>query len=358
MKVLAVAGDAGGASALRPVIRHLLKDRVPVTCLAYAEAFGLWEADGLHPKPVDGADLSSCDRLLLGTSVNKDQWELRCILQAQAGRIPTLSVLDFWVHYRERFTVQDGRMVLPGAIAVMDDQAKREMVELGFPQERLHITGQPAFDDLKSYEDPDTRKQASAEVRRLGDCREQEICILYVSQPLSQLWSREQLGFDEHEVFADLVQSLNSVLAKRSVRACLLVKLHPRECRDAVSFPETQLSHLRVSVIDAMGIDPRWLVLGSDLVCGMNSILLMDACLLRRPVLSYQPQIRIADSLPANRHGWSRAVYDRSKLESELDNELFGRDVLAEQRISSTKTGFVGGATERVVSLLEVAVAG
>src|SRR5207249_7377520 len=123
----------------------------------------------------------------LGTSVGPDQRELRVIGEARERRVPTLSVLDFWSHYRERFTSGDGAFILPQAIAVMDQQARHDMVAIGFPGGRLHVTGHPAFDELGRYDAPAARARGQARVRELAGCDPSDLCILYVSQPLSQL---------------------------------------------------------------------------------------------------------------------------------------------------------------------------
>ena len=354
MNVLAVAGDAGGANAVAPVIRQLLEMAgVTVTCRAYAAAAHLWDTAGFNPQPVRQPDLGSCDRLLLGTSVNQDQWELQFILEAKARRIPSLCVLDAWINYRERFLFGDGRTVLPEVIAVMDEYACHAMLNEGFPSECLRVTGQPAFDDLAPFDHPEAVERARNEVNHLVGIRDHELRILYVSQPLSQLWSKEVLGFHEREVLVDIVQALERVLQSHAVKASLLVKLHPRDSRESVLIPKCQSSYLRIAVIENNCLDPRHLVLGSDFVCGMNSTLLMEACLLKKPVISYQPNLQISDPLPTNLNGWSCAVRERATLESALEAELFDQKsktfrqgLLKHMRIS-------GGAAARIVKLLK-----
>src|SRR5918911_445050 len=301
MRILTVAGDAGGARALTPVIRRLLKSGAEVECCAYAAAIKIWASDSFETRPVFPVELTDYDKILLGTSVSAEKFELEIIRQARAVRVPTISVLDFWTNYRERFTAADGELVLPGAIAVMDERAREQMIALGFPAEILRVTGQPAFDELARY------RREAATVEETDGERRAVVSVLYASQPLSQLYSREQLGFDEREVWSDVAAALSEILSRCNRECILYFKPHPREA-DGDSPPMIDSAFLKTVIMDAFA-DPRRAALDCDLVVGMNSILLLEACFLSRPVVSYQPNLLLPDPLPSNERGWSRAVY-------------------------------------------------
>jgi hypothetical protein len=270
-------------------------------------------------------------------------------------QIPTASVVDFGAHYRERFMAADGSFVMPDAILVMDEHSKAEMIAGGFPPDRLHVTGHPGVDELSWYDDPAHRTEARTWVRALAGCAEDDLAILYISQPLSQLGNRETSGFDERDVFPVLAASLGRVLQRRSRRAALLVKLHPREAGQPFAAPADVPSCLTLRIIDDAACDPRTLVVGSDLVVGMNSIVLLDACLLRKAVVSYQPNLRGPDVLPSNRHGWSRAVYAPAPLDDVIDSELFDPATAESRARRLSQIAVSVGATDRVIDALNVA---
>lgn len=314
MKILAVAGDAGGARALQTVIHRLQKDGITVECYAYAAAIQIWEAEGFTPRTNFPQEIKQFDKILLGTTVSTEQNELVIIRQAQIADIPTVSVLDFWTNYRARFTTADGDFILPKAIAVMDEPARHEMIGLDFPKEILHVTGQPAFDELADY-------LIKNETNFLIDSG-QKIKILYVSQPLSQLYHRDKLGFDEYEAIQDVVNELAAILEKNKRHGILTLKLHPREADRTYNFQVSDLPFLEIVTAEAFD-NPRRVVQNSDFVIGMNSILLMEACIMEKPVISYQPNLRIPDPLPSNKYRWSKAIYQRQHLAAALENELF-----------------------------------
>jgi hypothetical protein len=350
VRILAVAGDAGGASALLPVVDRLRSDGAQVDCRAYRAAHGMWERAGLGPEPVAEYSLHGIDRVLLGTTVGPEQWELRIIQAARGRAIRTVSVLDFWEHYRERFTLPDGALVVPDVVGVMDERSLAQMIEAGFPPDAVVVTGHPALDDLARYDDPVLRARARHGLAALAEGDTADRYVTYVSQPLSELFTRDALGFTEGEVLEAVVDALTEVLERRSASVHLILKSHPRETR--FTAPRAHGSRLRVRVMAQHEMDVRHLVTASDLVVGMNSILLMEACLLHVPVVSYQPDLRISDPLPSNALGWSRAVTARVDLAEALDGELFDPAVRMERRRRLATVVRPGGATGRVTSLL------
>ena len=109
--MLAVAGDAGGARALGPVIRALRgRPGVAVEARAYGAAVEVWRSEGLEAQPIASDDPTGFDRVLLGTSFLRERWELRTLRRARKSGIESLVVVDFWSQYRERFTLPGGQL--------------------------------------------------------------------------------------------------------------------------------------------------------------------------------------------------------------------------------------------------------
>jgi hypothetical protein len=361
MNALVLAGDAGGARALVPVIRRLRETPgVSVECRAYAAAAVIWPAAGFDLEPIAPPRLDGADRVVLGTSVQPEQWELQYIRLAERAGIRTVSLLDHWQHYRERFMpppvgagfTDDGALVLPDAIGVMDERARAEMIAEGFPESRLVVTGQPAFDGLAEQGTAEAMAQARRRLQERVQASDDERLILYASQPLSQLYPEEALGFHERDVLGHLVEALGCVLERRGATAALVIKPHPREAGRPYRIPPVASSSLRPVVLDEPFASPRPLIAGSDAVVGMHSLLLLEACLLGRPVVSYQPRLRIADPLRSNEWGWSRAVYHREGLEAALEEELFDPAARAHRQRVLASVRLPGQATERIVDLV------
>lgn len=348
MKVLALAGDAGGVRAVSPVLRKLAaQPGITLQVQAYAAAVEIWRREGWPIAPVDIAAVASCDRVLLGTSWQPEQWELEAIATAAKAGIRNVSVLDSWVNYRVRFLNQRREFVLPDAIAVMDESARTEMLAEGFPAERLVVTGHPGFGELEEYSSAEAQATARKRLREALNLKPEASIFLFASQPISQMADGASWGYDERQVLADIIASLDATTEDHE--AVLLVKRHPRESGE-LALSKTASLIIRV-VDDALG-DYRELVAASDFVLGMNSNLLLEACLLGKHVVSYQPGLLRPDPLPSNRLGWSRAVTGRDALAPALAEEIFddSRRRSREELLRSLPRP--SGAAERVMRLL------
>lgn len=349
--VVAVAGDPGGAAALAPVVRALLDEgRYRVIPCAYAQAVSLWQSQGIAAIEAGGlaAALADADLLLAATSVNAENLELDAVAWAQSKGIPSLAVLDFWSNYRRRF-LADGRRVLADRLAVMDELARREMVDEGFPADRLVVTGQPAFDRLALAHDRFTPQRRSALRSGIGVEADARL-VLFVSQPFADIHgspeaARAALGFDEHEVLTLACAALSSLAHAHNVPIVLALRPHPREPDD--KFAEIQEDDFRVAIWKTQ--DQLEAALSADLVLGMNSALLYEATLMGRPVVSLQPGLKGLDPLPSNRSGRSIAVYDPDKLRTVLEKLLFGPDRKSADGVSSGSLPPAGCATAAVV---------
>ena len=158
----------------------------------------MWHRAGLQFEEIpEGVSEEDASRLLLdnraavlavGTSVNPVGLEKMFVRAAGRTGTPSLALLDFWSSYVSRFSEADGRLsYVPDLIAVMDERARTEMLELGFDRGHLVVTGQPAFDAL-----PSTRKGFSESermrIRRALGVGLDAMLVTFVSQPLAAVF--------------------------------------------------------------------------------------------------------------------------------------------------------------------------
>lgn len=367
IRVLAVAGDAGGAAALVPVLRRMnaAGGKWVLQVLAYRQARTVFaeaalvfhELGELADEEEAGRRLKDFrpDVLLTATSVNGVDWEKRLVAESRRSGIPSLAVLDFWSNYRARFADECDRLAfLPDRIAVMDDRARIEMAELGFPADRLVVTGQPAFDEWA--ERKAGAEEAAAAVRaRYGADDVRHKLVLFLSQPISDFYSSPALrarhpGYSEAEVFRAAAEALEQLARKRDLHITLLVRPHPRETR--LLAPEGALSaHVKLSRVDRDPIRP--LMMASDVVAGMTTVLLMEACFLGCVTVSMQPGLRGPDILPANRMGMTFSVYDPADTEAVLATALFDERARAEKKKAMADARPAQGSDRRVLEEIE-----
>jgi hypothetical protein len=361
---VAVAGDAGGANAVAPVVTALqTTEGYRVRGLAYRQARTVWARRGIVFEELseattteDAAQLLREARtalLLTGTSVNGVDLEKRFLAAARLQAVPSLAVLDFWSNYALRFADQDGSLVLlPDRIAIMDEQAREEMSAEGFPANLLAITGQPAFDGLVTCRQQATPARRAAVRAALGVAPDEQM-VLFASQPLAAFYGMDTRssaypGYTERTVLDTLVPALERITRRRGRRVVLVIRPHPRE--DAADLQRWRGQVLRIVLSEAG--DGREVALASDLVTGMSSMLLVEACLMGCIVVSLQPGLRSADPLPTNRQGLSRALYQESEVEPVLEGLLFDQQARADAVGRLRSDLFIPDAAERVVRLI------
>lgn len=335
--IVVICGDPGGTNAVIPVLLQLLAEgRANLRVFAYRQAVGILTKAGISYSVIDEGitEASIQDQIrkiqpaliLTGTSVNSVDLEKKFIQTAREMNFPTLAILDFWSNYTIRFSNEHGNMrYVPDKIAVMDKRAFSEMIDAGFSKETLIITGQPAFDTLARCRIQFSQERYAA-VRKSVHVSADELLVVFVSQPLSVLYGRDAsnphfLGYSEFSVATDLVQSLECISQECDQKLCLVVRPHPRE--DIGDYQHIKSDRIRVIV--SVSDNPRELVMASDLVTGMTTELLIEACYLGCIVVSLQPGLRSRDLLPTNGMGYSIPVYSSEKMYETLRMMLLGK---------------------------------
>jgi len=285
--VLVVARDAGAASALTPVVARLIAEGARPEIVAWGNARAVFEAEGLavrtfaeEPEPGEIESLLTATGaavMLSGTSL-RAKLDGRFWSAAETAGIPSLALLDHWKNYAERFTVAAPFDVLPTAIAVMDDVARRELITLGCPPDRVRVTGQPRFDVLLDGLPLDLRKRARAS---LGIDTSRRVAV-FASQPRGIPYD-EGGGFTQEEALSAFLDALKEVAPD----ALALVKLHPVEQVEPVAAVLAARSGNEIRVLQEGST--LELAAVADVFCGMTSIVLLDAALLGVPTVSIRP---------------------------------------------------------------------
>jgi hypothetical protein len=335
-----------------------------VRALAYRQAVAQWRAHHLEVEELAETTTLETARqrlsdlratiLLTATSDNGVNLEKPFIGAARRLGIPSLAVLDHWMNYRLRFANEKGELVyLPDRIAVMDQQARQEMIAEGLDAARLIVTGQPALDELASLGPAIKREQRKA-VRRMLGVEEDERMVLFASEPISTMCGTEPSqplypGYTEHSVLRALASALERVARRKDEKLVLVVRPHPLDKPGSLEVSTDRPLRL---VIDSRG-KGRDVVLAAELVVGMTTMLLVEACLLGCIVISIQPGLRLADALPTNRSGVSRAVYRDEDIEPALVSLLFDEKARAMAAARTAQIQVEPGAAQRIVRLLD-----
>jgi hypothetical protein len=295
IKGLFFSRDPGGTNAIIPVAKQIGHGKA-IQAVNFASSFAIpiWEQSGLEFTPLpDTLSLQEIDFLLKSTKPDfvftgtSDDTTLEGNFWRSAKKlnIITYSIIDHWTRYRERYIV-DGVFMPTDFIFTIDQDSKNEMISLGFKEKTVLISGQPHFEKFYGYK-PLYSKRQFCETNQLL----QKKIILFVSDNISSSFPsnvphQPTLGFDEHTILQALLYELDLISEFRD-EFQLVIKLHPKEPDD--NFSELERSKkIKLPYRIIKGGDNMELLYHSDFVIGMFSMLLFEAYLMNKQVLSLQ----------------------------------------------------------------------
>ncbi len=271
--VALVAHDAGGAEILSSWAR-----RNGATCLLVAEgpAVAIFhrKCPELTPMPLEEA-VAAADWLMCGSGWQSGL-ERDAIRAGRAASKKTVTFLDHWVNYRERFE-ENAELILPDEILVGDEEALR-IAQAAFPRHPVRLEENPYVLELRD-------EIAAAELASQSDGSGS---ILYVCEPVEEHAERaygnpHHFGYTEHEAlkfFLDNVDRLDP-----DGRA-IVVRPHPSETADKYSWA-ANASIRPISFSDGKTLLEE--TLAADVVVGCESMALFVAMLAGRRVVSAIP---------------------------------------------------------------------
>lgn len=300
-KILAFAREPGGADTIAPVVGRLRRqDKVEVVLLAKEYAVARFAAVGLESQTVEWsageglekqvAEILVAQRpqVLLTSASSRpqdDMTEKHFWRSGAEQAIPSLAVLDQWQNYILRFSgpgTGQELAYMPTCVAVMDETVRRDMVGESFPNERIFVSGHPRFEVLHEYGKRVDRAAARKKTTALGIDPDAWL-VTFVSEPARRFFAAEE-GFDEASTLMALLASCARLKERQRLEVAL--KYHPRNIPEDFANvrgdSDVRIHHIRDQ------IEPCDLLLASDLVVGMISILLVDSVLLGVPTLSVQ----------------------------------------------------------------------
>ena len=274
MRTTVVSHDAGGAEILSSYVR-----RHNLDCLYVLEgpALKIFERK-LGPIKVIAVEDAICQStsIICGTSWQSDI-EFNAIKLAREMGKRSVTFLDHWVNYRERFS-RSGLTVLPDEIWVGDIMAEAMVKEI-FPITPVVLLGNPYFQDVR-------KELCTYQMNRSSHL--DFITILYVCEPVSthallshgdaRFW-----GYVEEEALRYFLSNI-SVFGKPIER--ILIRPHPSEPIGKYNW----IQHEFKLPIQFGGTRPLLEeIAGSDVVVGCESMAMVVALLANKKVISCIP---------------------------------------------------------------------
>lgn len=323
MKILVGAGDVGGARAILPVLHYLKKTTdilIEIINHGYIgdHAPKSWPRADLTENEIEVRKtlLAGFDAYIFGTSVH-DTFALEVVHIAKELSVPVVCVLDNWMNYKRRLEMDGLPPLYPDVYAVMDDLAKKEAVEQGIPERILCITGHPGLSDLADQYDSYPFDDRFEILKNFGFSQEKKL-VVFISEPAEMdqgpdLTCPRYRGYTEKTVLKSLLKYLQ--IFSNGIQVGIVP--HPREDVSALlQIWEEGKGELQGGILSfKTGREAMFI---ADGVCGMASILLYEALLIGKPVLSLQPDLRLQDASFLKKKGVKAFITDKSIMRSEI----------------------------------------
>lgn len=278
-KIIFAAQDPGGFNTIAPIIKKLKKDaRFNVSVILAKHACKIAQRENIKYLDVDKILVPkkiNADLIFTATSYG-DSIEKKLIAIGKHKKIPTISIIDFWSDYKIRF-----KKDLPDYILVIDEIMKKEMIEQGFSEKKIFITGNPFFDSFSKIKP-----------------KEKKDLIVFFSQPFSEAL----------EVFREIVEAVERINPQKKIT----IKFHPR-CKKLDKFDKI-IKNSRLKIEKEKKLSAEDLIKQGEIIVGINSMVLFQAAMVGKKVLSYQPNLKGPDPLLSNRLGLSTSVYQKKEV--------------------------------------------
>lgn len=256
--------------------------------------------------------LETSPRLIItGTAaqhnIEKMMWKI-----AKEEGIDTIAIIDQWVNYKIRFS--DKTVVnldeeysikyLPTKIFIMDEMSKQELINIGFKEEVIDVVGHPYFQYI--YENMKINV-----VKKKQDFR-----ILFCSEPISKTYKDNNMfwGYNEKTILLNILEALNEI-DMRDIS--LVIRKHPKEDSEFHEKIITSYSQKFSIELDEESNSIES-ILKSDIVIGMSSMILLEAIVLGKNVISVQIGLKRKNPFILDKLGINNSIVSKEKLKEKL----------------------------------------
>lgn len=313
-KVYFLANDPGGLDVIKPTF-ELMREKgeydCELMCTGFAGQGSIYkkaEADILLILKGEITD-NKTFILVTGTSWNSDI-ELKAIKLCKENGKKTVSILDFWGNYKERFSYKN-EIIYPDKYLIMDEVAYEACIETGIPKEILYVVGHPGLDYYVNH------RVKHRENRK----------ILFLSQPLSLLYNNE-LGYNEFNTFEDILN------ASKKTGYSVKIRFHPKE---------TEQMRKRYGAYMAEDGILEEIISNYNIVMGMHTMGLLQCVLMGMPTISYEPNMKCEERCISTVLGITESVHSYERLIEVLGEKITMGD------ITHTPIWFDGESTQRCI---------
>ena len=305
-KVLFFSCEPGGAEVLIPVINLLQSRSFEVTVATYGyavERFKKKNISYVEIEKINKDDIRIFEKfkpdLVISSAASlphKDMSEKYLWQNAKKMNIKTVVFLDQWQNYSIRFSGirEDEKLIyLPDFINCINDIGKQEMISEGFKENILLTFGHPYLSSLGKESEKIDKKS----IKKYLQIGQNQKIFLFVSEAIKENYGKT-IGYDQYEVLDFFLGNVQNIQ-----NSTVIIKLHPKD--NARNFKNiiSKYADLHLIII-SNELSPIECITVSDFMYGMTSIMLIEAYILGKNVISLQPNLKINDPLIISRYNY------------------------------------------------------
>jgi hypothetical protein len=321
--VLFFTCEPGGAETLGPLIRLLTRQKdYEIIVLAYGHGLARFRQKGIsciETRSIQKDDLDVIETykpdfiITSATSLpNFDMSEKHLWQNARKAGVKTLAFLDQWQNYAIRFSgpsEEERLSYLPDFINCINQTGRSEMLAAGFDGAILLTLGHPYLSTIREVFnsiDPDELMNKLSSYPGQGDPKN---TVLFVSEALREHYG-DSLGYDQYQALDYFLKNAEKSPRKPSV----LIKLHPKDIMAGYTPIAARYESFK-PVFVQNELTALECLHAVDTVFGMTSMLLVEAFLLGKTVVSVQPGLKVEDPLVLSRHKYIPLLRDYSSFD-------------------------------------------
>jgi len=271
------------------------------------------------------------DVVLVGTSENVDSRAFEFIDAAARAGKPSVAAVDGPANLGSRFRGRGDTALhhAPDWLFLTDPWTKEQYAKLGFPPDRLAVTGHPYYDLIR--QEGDRLRKVGAERARqhfFPDAPPDRRIVVFLSEPSQGFgleWKRRSAGYTLNgwgdsdgrtdivmEEFLDAVSELDD-------RPWLVLRLHPKDSRETYA--------AQAERFDAISEGGQALpqLFAADLVVGLSTSLLIEAEFAGLNTLSILPQEADRDLIMTVRDGTTPCATTGEQIRAQF-NALLNKE--------------------------------
>lgn len=293
--------------------------------------------------------------IIVGTSDNKKSFAFDLVQESKRSSIPCIGAVDMAANAQRRFRgmTLEPLAHVPDFLFVPDNETMDAFLALGFPKGRIVKTGHPHSDYVLD------KGRQLAELNKIDLKRKlfpalepKKPVILFLTQPKSNLEKGllersadyTLLGWQDSNDRTEIVlQELLDCLRQTREDFYFGLRLHPKN--NKIEF-ERYVEKLDFINDDGDSLELVWVC---DMIIGMSTMLLYEAALLNKTVLSVLPRQCEKDWLPFGLASFISCAVTREELQNEFSNSFLE---MSNGEKFSDRLNIQTGALERITKFL------